>query len=226
VTSTDTISACPPQAPGARSPRPTPGPGKRSHRWRTVAVTALAVALAGGAVYVRGAGSPTIQSASPPGSAGGYHLFTLTDRDASMEPTVNPGDRILAVTRFTSVRRGDVIIFDPPSRYWPPSTGPTVKRIIGLPGDTISSVGGSVLLDGRLLSEPYLVSNQETGAPIVSQVVPAGHYFVMGDNLGASNDSRDYGPISASSIMGVVTTIVAPVSQAGPIPGPSGSSGT
>jgi signal peptidase I len=138
-----------------------------------------------------------------------------------MAPTLLPGDRISAVTRSSSLHTGDVVVFHPTntSQGYPP--GPEIKRIIGLPGERIASSGDTVLINGKPLAEPYLPLGQPFGAPIVTAVVPAGHYFVMGDNRADTEDSRYFGAIPSSSIIGVATAIVGPPSRAGPISGSS-----
>ena len=130
-------------------------------------------------------------------------------------PTLRVGDRIVATTRYRSIQQGDVVIFHAPIGAWPAGK---IKRIIGLPGQTISSDGATVLINGHRLDEPYLTWRQDPGPPIVTQVIPAGHYFVMGDNRSGTADSRDYGPIPATSIVGIVTRIIAPASRVGPVP--------
>ena len=135
-----------------------------------------------------------------------------------MEPTLRPGDRVGATTAHALLRRGDIVVFNVPSGFFQSSSiDPSIKRIVGLPGETISSVGDTVLVNGRPLAEPYLPPGQPLVAPIVTQTIPAGHYFVLGDNRGDSADSRYYGPIPATSVVAVARTIVAPPSRAGPI---------
>ncbi len=94
-----------------------------------------------------------------------------------------------------------------------------VKRIIGLPGETISSSGTTVQINGVPLSEPYLEAADQPGPTIASQVIPPGEYFVLGDNRTNSLDSSYFGPIPSTSIIGTATRIVAPPSRAGLIPG-------
>jgi signal peptidase I len=137
---------------------------------------------------------------------------------AAMEPTLVPGDRVAADTRYTRLQKGDVVVFTPPSAQRWPAVRFEIKRIVGLPGETISSSGDSVLINGKPLPEPYL-SPRQLGPPIATQVIPAGRYFVLGDNRNDSNDSRFFGPISAASVVGVVTSIVSPPSRAGPVAG-------
>ena len=87
-----------------------------------------------------------------------------------------------------------------------------IKRVIGLPGDVISSRGGQVYIDGRLLLEPFLPPGTVTTG-IVTQKVPPNEYFVMGDNRSDSQDSRYFGPISRSLLVGRVVLRIWPPSR-------------
>lgn len=135
---------------------------------------------------------------------------------ASMEPTLGIGNRIL-VDKLSydlhSIHRGDIIVFArPPNDVGEPSIKDLVKRVVGLPGETISSANGHVLINGRPLAEPDLPpGTQTTGIP--TQVIPPGHYFVMGDNRGDSADSRVFGPIPASLAVGRTVVRVWPLSR-------------
>ncbi len=144
----------------------------------------------------------------------------------SMEPTLKIGQRVLVnrlVYDFHPPRRGEVVVFHPPtsltcavavgpSEPCPrgdghPSSTYFVKRVIGLPGDRISIRGGHPVIDGHeLTDEPYItpcVEAQECNMP-QTITIPPGHYFMMGDNRGNSDDSRFWGPIPASWIVGEV----------------------
>lgn len=139
----------------------------------------------------------------------------------SMIPTLQVGDRILVDKLsydFHSVHRGDMVVFRRPARdHVDPNIEDLVKRVVGLPGDVISSApDGHVLINGRPLAEPYLPvadrSGPGAGPPIARQVVPPGHYFVMGDNRADSYDSRFFGPIRGSLIVGRVEMRIWPLS--------------
>jgi signal peptidase I len=137
---------------------------------------------------------------------------------AAMVPTLQAGDRILVVTsRLLTgpIKRGDIVVFRHPSRF---GCGPdshdiqnVVKRVIGLPGETIWSVGNAIDVDGRILNEPgwYNATDGQVGpTPILRTTIPRGDYYVLGDNRTASCDSRSFGPIAGSSIVGKVVLIV------------------
>ncbi|MBR4015892.1 MAG: signal peptidase I [Anaerotignum sp.] len=107
----------------------------------------------------------------------------------SMENTIMTGDRIVALRTsywFDSPQRGDVVIFHFPDD----PTGKTlyVKRVIGVPGDTVQVRDGQVLLNGQVQEEPYI--REVTRGEYGPYVVPEGCYFMMGDNRNSSLDSR------------------------------------
>ena len=146
----------------------------------------------------------------------------------SMEPTLKVGDRILVDKlsyHLHGVDRGNIVVFRRPADE--PCGGPPVadlvKRVVGLPGETISLSKGRVLIDGKRLNESYLPSSvQGTTFPGPSgptynlakpYVIPSNHYFVMGDNRADSCDSRYWGPISRSLIVGKVDVRVWPITS-------------
>lgn len=147
---------------------------------------------------------------------------------ASMEPTLEKGDRVLVNKlsyRAHDVRRGDVVVFElPEGAIGPDGIKDLIKRVIGLPGDTIESRDGAVYINDRRLEEPYLHDGTVTGDPtngsnpeIQRQVVPDGRVFVMGDNRSNSHDSRyaDRGPIPIDSIVGRAFVLVWPPTKMG-----------
>ena len=119
---------------------------------------------------------------------------------SSMETTVFPDDLVMVDKvsyRFHEPRRGDVIIF------WPPgvTTGdPYIKRVIGLPGETVEARDGKVFIDGKPVDEPYI--HGYVMPDFGPTPVPQGEFFVMGDNRAVSVDSRSFGTISLDSIIG------------------------
>ena len=93
--------------------------------------------------------------------------------------------------------RGDVVIIKSP----PPPPDRLIKRIVGLPGDTVEIKGGTVYINNHPLEEPYTTGFSSSLAPVK---MPEDHYFVLGDNRGRSNDSRfpGFGPVHRSNILG------------------------
>ena len=127
----------------------------------------------------------------------------------SMIPTLQEGDRILVQKIGYSLSRGAIVVLEPPKRdLEPPLNEDLVKRIIGLPGETIWSKRNTVYIDGKPLAEPWLPKGTLLGPPIRRQRIPAGQYFMMGDNRTDSYDSRDWGPIPAGAIVGRVFLVV------------------
>jgi signal peptidase I len=134
---------------------------------------------------------------------------------SSMVPTLGVSDRILVQKAFFNwhdVRQGDIVVFThPPLDDCPgPANGDLVKRVIALPGQTIYSSGNNIYVDGKLLPESYLPHDDPLGPPIPDASkqhpyrVPAGEFYLMGDNRAISCDSRYWGPIKGSSIVGKV----------------------
>ncbi len=138
----------------------------------------------------------------------------------SMANTVKAGERVLidrTVYHYRSIRRGDIVAFRGPQAV---NHIVLLKRVIGLPGDTLSLSSGHVYVNGKLLDEPYLRSSRGVvaqtlpatgyGAPgdnvpwtlAHPYTIPAGRYFMMGDNRQDSFDSRYWGPIARSDVIG------------------------
>lgn len=117
---------------------------------------------------------------------------------ASMAPTLEAGDQIVVTPYFRGTpSRGDVIVFE--SLSSPAEL--MVKRVIAVPGDLVDSRLGRVRVSGYTLPEPYLLRQVSTGA-VAAQIVPADSYFVMGDNREDSSDSRSWGAVPRSHIVG------------------------
>ncbi len=133
----------------------------------------------------------------------------------SMQPTLLIGDRIVVdklAYHLHGVGRGDIVVFAKPPKETDPTVTDLVKRVIGLPGDVISASGGRVYIDGKPLHEPWLPPGTVTTG-ITKQTVPPNEYFVMGDNRADSQDSRYFGPISRSLIVGHVVIRIWPLSR-------------
>ncbi|HEX4059519.1 MAG TPA: signal peptidase I [Streptosporangiaceae bacterium] len=137
---------------------------------------------------------------------------------SSMVPTLGVYDRILVQKAFFNwhdVRAGDIVVFThPPLDHCPgPQQGDLVKRVIALPGQTIYSSGNDIYVNGRLQPETYLPHYDPLGPPIphASQQhpfrVPPGEFYMMGDNRAISCDSRYWGPIKGTSIVGKVIVL-------------------
>lgn len=141
----------------------------------------------------------------------------------SMEPTLNIQDR-LAVVRppfwLRGPRRGEILVFNaPPNADARGSKIPYIKRVIGLPGETLEVRAGSVFIDGRRLDEPYTMApSARDFGPII---VPAHHYFMMGDNRNNSADSRYWGPLDEDRIIGKAAFRFWPLDAIGPETTPS-----
>ncbi len=119
----------------------------------------------------------------------------------SMEPNLEDGQRLLVnklAYRFGEPERGDIVVIDSP-RGTPEKL---IKRIVGMPGETIELRSGRVYIDGQLLEERYhpMIGMR----PHPRTVVPPNHYFLLGDNRDHSGDSRVWGPVHRDLIVGRV----------------------
>jgi signal peptidase I len=115
---------------------------------------------------------------------------------ASMQPTLRAGDHIVVVPDRHPAP-GDVVVFRSPGA--PDEL--MVKRVIAAPGDLIASANGRVTIGSHTLAEPYLTEAAATGS-IQPQIVPAGCYFVLGDNRASSWDSRNWGILPSDLVVG------------------------
>ena len=118
---------------------------------------------------------------------------------ACMQPHLFTGERVLAnklTYHLSAPRRGEIVIFEYPKDI----TQIYVKRVIGLPGETVAIQNGLVSINGQLLSEPY--KTYEAHGDMAPHFVPSGQYFVMGDNRDASDDSRYWGDLPRTDIVG------------------------
>ncbi len=155
----------------------------------------------------------------------------------SMEPTLVPGDRVL-VNKLGGVHRGDIIVFENPHPVPGQERGPIgvflhwlgegfgfarpanedyIKRVIGLPGETVEIRHQTVFIDGKPLDEPYLTPEARAAMFDYGPVqVPQDGYFVLGDNRGHSGDSRfGLGFIPEATVVGKAFVIVWPPSDLG-----------
>jgi signal peptidase I len=183
-------------------PRPTTSKTRRRHRQRAVlTLTAIVIVAAALALVLR---ATLIQP------------FSV--RSGSMAPTLQVGDHIIvSSTSFLvgPIDRGSIVVLRAPrpdicgarSR----GSAGMVERVIGMPGQTISSARGQIYLDGTRLQEPgwYDTRHGQLGtSPIRTTPIPRGDYFVLGDNRANGCDSRAFGVVPRSLIVGKVLAIV------------------
>ena len=134
----------------------------------------------------------------------------------SMMPSLEDQERIF-INKFLyrfgvgEIRRGDMVVFwypgDPSKSY--------IKRIIGLPGDRIEIDNGAVAVNGRQLEEDYVPAAYRDTQSVPPTVVPADHYYVLGDHRSSSNDSRAWGPVHRRHIYGKAVFVYWPLEKMG-----------
>lgn len=145
-------------------------------------------------------------------------------KGASMDPTFATGDYIFTskiTYKIRNYHRGEVVVFRSPSN---PDIE-YIKRIIGLPGDTVMIKNEEVYVNGVLLNEPYIAAKTNVWEGGYSKdgeatTVPQGMLFVMGDNRPRSSDSREFGPITQESVIGLVFYRYFPPNKMGIIENP------
>ncbi|MDQ0287585.1 signal peptidase I [Desulfofundulus luciae] len=131
----------------------------------------------------------------------------------SMEPTLQVGDRIIVsklAYRFGEPRRGDIVVFKyplDPSRDF-------VKRLIGLPGETVALRNNHLYINGRLVAEDYLPQDIHF-ADFGPVQVPPGYYLMLGDNRNNSDDSRVWGFLPRQNIVGKAILVYWPLERIG-----------
>jgi signal peptidase I len=144
---------------------------------------------------------------------------------ASMEPTLRCAaaahctalepDHVLVSRLFyrvASVGRKDIVVVTALARAC--AGGQTqIKRVVGLPGETVSQRRGTVFVDGKALAEPYVHPGRARGLDFGPVRLAPRHFWVMGDNRGDSCDSRDYGPVDRSQLRGKVVVIYRPLKR-------------
>ncbi len=146
-------------------------------------------------------------------------------KGSSMEPNFHDGEYLLTDKisyRLHTPERGDVIVFKAPPDY----VDEFIKRIIGIPGDTVSVKNSKVFVNGREIPEAYIPAEYHTYAGRFADegavlTVPADEYFVLGDNREHSLDSRNIGFIGKDKITGRAWLIYWPVNKAGIVKNPN-----
>ncbi len=143
---------------------------------------------------------------------------SVTMQESSMEPTISVGDRFFmdkVSYKLSSPQRGDIIVFKTNASD---DAALHIRRVIGLPGETIQIVDGRILIDGETYREgkdfPYISNPGLAETPITLE---SGEYFVLGDNRNNSEDSRygDIGTVKKRYIVGKVWFTISPVSKIG-----------
>lgn len=132
----------------------------------------------------------------------------------SMAPLLSDQERIFInkfVYRFEAIHRGDVVVF-----WYPLDRSKSfIKRVIALPGETVTIRQGVVTVNGTVVPEPYVPPQYEDVSDFGPTRVPAGSYFVMGDHRISSNDSRVFGPVPSQFIYGRAVFAYWPVDHFG-----------
>jgi signal peptidase I len=146
----------------------------------------------------------------------------------SMLPTLEIGDRLIVEKisyRLHLPQRGDIVVFNPPERADPKGNA-FIKRVIGLPGERIDIHDGKVFINGKPLTEPYIMEQPMYRPPdwedlgIPGGVIPQGKVFVMGDNRNNSQDSHVWGALPIENIIGDTVFRFWPVNRIGNVPRP------
>jgi signal peptidase I len=134
----------------------------------------------------------------------------------SMAPLLSDQERIFInkfVYRFEPIERGDVVVFWYPLDH----TKSFIKRVVGLPGETVEIRHGTLYVNGTVIPEPYVPPQYEDLSDFAAVPVPKDSYFVMGDHRISSNDSRVFGPVQARYIYGRAVFAYWPVDHFGSI---------
>lgn len=193
---------------------------RRRARTRSVvaAIAGMCIVLAAVTVAVS-VRSGEANRPQPRGESKLHANASYTVPSEGMAPTLNVGDVVSVVTTFGAVARGDVVrVRFPrgPGTLAPPGADAGFKRVIGLSGETVEGRNGHVFVNDRELTEPYL---DVATADFARVVVPRDSYFLLGDNRPSSADSRQWGPVRRTEILGIALRITAPAARAGAIAG-------
>jgi signal peptidase I len=132
----------------------------------------------------------------------------------SMAPRLHDQDRLFInkfAYDFEKIGRDDVVVF-----YYPRDIQKSyIKRVIGLPGDTVRIEDGQVFVNGEPIDEPYVPDRYRDVRSMEALKVPPGEYFVMGDHRSISSDSRDFGPVERKLIYGKAAFVYWPREEMG-----------
>jgi signal peptidase I len=138
----------------------------------------------------------------------------------SMAPLLSDQERIFInkfVYRFEPIERGDVVVF-----WYPLDRSKSfIKRVIGLPGDTVEIRDGHLYLNGTEMDEPYVPASYLDGSSYAARTLSPDEYFVMGDHRDSSNDSRMFGPVPRQYIYGKAVFAYWPADHFGSLTSPS-----
>jgi len=183
---------------------------------------------------------PPHPASQPPSPAAGFHLFhelrswfrdilfavaaaifivvfviqPVKVEGTSMQPRLVDQERIFVnrfIYRFEDIHRGDIVVF-----WYPRDTNKSfIKRVVAMPNDTVEIRNGVVLVNGAEVKEPYLDAEFRDRESFSRTVVPADHYFVLGDHRNSSNDSRNWGFVPRNLIYGKAVFRYWPMSRLG-----------
>lgn len=183
------------QAPVPLDPQPEPGWGRRMVRFfREVLETVLPAILIALLINVFVGQATRVEG-------------------QSMEPNLHTNQRLVVEKmsyRFHGPQRFDIVVLRLPSQ----GEELLIKRVVGLPGETVEIRNGHVYVDGEMLDEPFAIGDTRPGRQS-SAVVPPLHVYVLGDNRNHSNDSRNFGPVPIENIIGRAWLSYWPLEDAG-----------
>ena len=168
---------------------------KQGYEWLVLVAASLAVAL-----FVRG-----------------FLIQAFYISSESMVPTLVKNDRVLVNKlsyKLHDVHRGDIVVFDAPPGAATAQVKDLIKRVVGLPGETIEGRNGSIFINGKPLDEPYLPPDVRS-RDFPPAKVPPKDIWVLGDNRQDSRDSTFFGPITEHSIVGRAFVKIWPLNDLG-----------